>query len=65
MHLARASPIPAPAWHPGRVLRLLRESRTGRPGPLIRLLTVVLLAVLVSANAPVLIPVARWVISLL
>jgi hypothetical protein len=47
------------------VLRLLRESRTGRPGPLIRLLTVVLLAVLVSANAPVLIPMATWVISLL
>jgi len=47
------------------VLRLLREPRTGRPGPLIRLLAVVLLAVLVSANAPVLIPVARWVISLL
>jgi len=47
------------------MLRLLREPGTGRPAPGVRLLAVVLLAVLIGSSAPVLIPIVRWVLSLL
>jgi hypothetical protein len=53
-------------WDPGPVLlRMMREPGTGRPGPLARLLAVLLLAGLVAVSAPVLIPVVRWVVGLL
>jgi hypothetical protein len=47
------------------VLRMLREAGTGRPGPLARLLAVLVLVGMVALAAPVLIPVVGWVISLL
>ena len=47
------------------LLRMLREPGTGRPGPLARLLAVLLVIGLVALSAPVLVPVVRWVVSLL
>ena len=47
------------------MLRMLREPGTGKPGPLARLTAVLLVVGLVGISAPVLIPVVRWVVSLL
>ena len=47
------------------VLRMLREPATGRPGPLARLLAVLLLVGIVAIAAPVLVPVVVWVVALL
>ena len=47
------------------MLRMLREPGTGKPGPLARLMAVLLVIGLVGLSAPVLIPVVRWVLSLL
>jgi hypothetical protein len=47
------------------LLRLMRDPQTGRPGPLARLMAVLLVAGLVGLSAPVLIPVVRWVVDLL
>lgn len=47
------------------MLRSLREPETGRPGPAARLVAVLLVASLVGISAPVLLPVIRWVVSLL
>jgi hypothetical protein len=46
------------------VLRALRQPRAGRPSTLARLLAVCLLLGMVAASAPVLIPVARWFLTL-
>ena len=47
------------------LLRMLREPDTGRPGPLARLLAVLLVLGLVAISAPVLVVVLRWVVGLL
>jgi hypothetical protein len=47
------------------LLRMLRESGTGRPAPLARLLALVLVLGLAALSAPVLIPVAQWLMALL
>jgi hypothetical protein len=48
------------------ILRMLRSStQSGHgPSPLARLLALLLLIVMLGASAPVLIPMVRWVISL-
>jgi hypothetical protein len=47
------------------LLRMLREPVTGRPGPLARLLALLLVIGLVAITGPVLVEVVRWVASLL
>ena len=47
------------------LLRMLRGPETGRPGPLARLLALLLVLGLVAISAPVLVVVVRWVVSLL
>ena len=47
------------------LLRLLREPVTGRPGPLARILAVLLVIGLVAITGPVLVGVARWLAGLL
>jgi hypothetical protein len=47
------------------VLRMLREPRTGRPAPIARLVAFVLALGLLGVSAPVLLPVARWLLGLL
>jgi len=47
------------------LLQLLRERRSGRPGPLARILAVLVVLGLISLSAPVLIPVVAWVLDLL
>jgi hypothetical protein len=47
------------------LLRMLREPRSGRPGPAARLLAVLLVVGLVAVSAPVLIPLVRWLLDLL
>jgi hypothetical protein len=44
---------------------MLREPRSGRPGPAARLVALLLVVGLVAASAPVLLPVVRWVLDLL
>jgi hypothetical protein len=44
---------------------MMRDPATGRPGPLARLLAVLVVVGLVALSAPVLIPVVRWVVDLL
>jgi hypothetical protein len=44
---------------------MMRDPVSGRPGPLARLVAVVLVVGLVGLSAPVLIPVVRWVVDLL
>ncbi len=44
---------------------MLREPGTGKPGPLARLVAVLILVALIAISAPVLVPVVRWVIGLL
>ena len=54
------------ACDPGRVLlRMLREPHTGRPGPLARLLAVLVLLGMIGLAAPVLVPLVFWVLRLL
>jgi len=47
------------------MLRLLREPRTGRPGPGARLIAVLLVGCLVGIEGPVLWLAVRWVLALL
>ena len=47
------------------LLRMLREPVTGRPGPLARLLAVLLVIGMVAITGPVLVGVARWLAGLL
>lgn len=47
------------------VLRMLREPGTGKPGPLARLVAVLILVALVAISAPVLVLVVGWVVRLL
>jgi hypothetical protein len=47
------------------LLRLLREPHTGRPAPIARLVAIVVVLGLVLGAGPVLLPIARWVASLL
>ena len=47
------------------LLRMLREPGTGRPAPLSRLLALLLVLGLLGITAPVLLPVLRWLLSLL
>jgi hypothetical protein len=47
------------------LLKMLREPGTGRPGPLARLLAVLVVVGLLAISAPPLVVVARWVIGLL
>ena len=47
------------------LLRMLREPVTGRPGPLARLLALLVVLGLLGITGPVLVEVARWVIGLL
>jgi hypothetical protein len=47
------------------LLRMLREPATGRPGPLARLLALLVVIGLVAITGPVLVVVARWVTGLL
>ena len=47
------------------LLRLLREPRTGRPAPAARLVALVLAVGMLLAAGPVLLPLTRWVLSLL
>ena len=59
--------LPGP-WRcdPGSMLlRMLREPASGGPSPLMRVVAVALLVGLVGMTAPVLIPLARWVLALL
>ena len=44
---------------------MLREPRTGRPAPAARLVAVLLVAGLLGASAPVLIPALQWLLDLL
>jgi hypothetical protein len=44
---------------------MMRDPVSGRPGPLARLVAVLLVLGLVGLSAPVLIPVVRWVVDLL
>lgn len=44
---------------------MLREPRTGRPGPLARLVAVVVVIGLLLTAGPVLLPIMRWLGSLL
>lgn len=44
---------------------MLREPGTGRPGPLARLMAVLVLLALLGISAPVLVIVLRWVVDLL
>ncbi len=44
---------------------MLREPRTGRPGPLARLVAVVVVIGLLLTAGPVLLPIMRWLVSLL
>ena len=47
------------------LLRMLREPATGRPGPLARLLALLVVIGLIAITGPVLVEVARWVAGLL
>jgi hypothetical protein len=47
------------------LLRMLREPVTGRPGPLARLLALLIVIGLVALTGPVLVEVVRWVAALL
>jgi hypothetical protein len=47
------------------ILRMLRGTETGGHSPLARLVACLLIVGLVGISAPVLVPVFRWVISLL
>ncbi len=44
---------------------MLREPRSGRPGPGARLVAVLLVVGLFAASAPVLLPALRWLLDLL
>lgn len=46
------------------LLRMLREPGTGRPARGTKLLALVLAVGLLGASAPVLVPAARWLLSL-
>ncbi len=52
-------------WDAGSVLRMLREPRSGRPAPAVRLLAVLLVLGLLAVSAPVLLPAVQWVLDLL
>jgi hypothetical protein len=47
------------------ILRMLRGTETGGHSPLARLVACVLIIGMVGISAPVLLPVFRWIISLL
>jgi len=47
------------------LLRLLREPRTGRPAPIARLVALLVVLGLLLGAGPVLLPVARWLVSFL
>jgi hypothetical protein len=47
------------------LLKMLREPFSGRPGPLARLIAVLIVLGLVAGTGPVLVPVVRWVLELL
>jgi hypothetical protein len=47
------------------MLRMLREPRSGRPGPAARLVALLLAVGLLAVSAPVLFPLVRWVLELL
>jgi hypothetical protein len=47
------------------LLRMLREPVTGRPGPLARLLALLIVVGLIALTGPVLVEVARWIAGLL
>lgn len=47
------------------LLRMLREPGTGRPAPLARLLALLVVLGLLGITAPVLLPLLRWLMSLL
>jgi hypothetical protein len=47
------------------ILRMLREPFTGKPGPLARMIAVLVLIGLVAATGPVLVVAVRWVADLL
>jgi hypothetical protein len=47
------------------LLRLLREPRTGRPAPIARLVALVVVLGLLLGAGPVLVPIARWLTSML
>ncbi len=47
------------------MLRLFREPGTGRPAPGTRLVALLIVVGLVAAGGSVLVPVLRWVLSLI
>jgi hypothetical protein len=47
------------------LLRMLREPATGRPGPLARLVALLIVIGLFALTGPVLVEVVRWVAGLL
>ena len=47
------------------MLRRLRDPWTGRPGPLSRLLAVVLVACLIGMQGRVLLPALHWVLAVI
>ncbi len=47
------------------MLRMLREPRSGRPGPAARLVALILAVGLLAVSAPVLLPVVQWLLGLL
>jgi len=47
------------------MLRMLREPRSGRPGPGARLVAVLLVVGLVAVSAPALLPLFSWLLDLL
>jgi hypothetical protein len=44
---------------------MLREPRSGRPGPAARLVALILAVGLLAVSAPVLLPVVQWLLGLL
>lgn len=47
------------------LLRMLREPVTGRPGPLARLVALLIVVGMIGITGPVLVEVVRWVAGLL
>lgn len=47
------------------MLRMMRDPETGGPGPLARLLALMVLVAMVAISAPVVILALRWVVRLL
>lgn len=47
------------------LLRMLRGPEAGKPGPLARLVALLLVLGLVGISAPVLVEITRWVVGLL